>query len=137
MKHRKALHKILSLINTSSSLWSFYHWFSLLFKKQHPVLFCMIKFQEWLFIAKVDFHVNICWGIIVDSKLNAMINNLWLKSMLHLAAGNLLSYIFVLTFPCQSEYQRGVSAWNFDLEDLKAQASLVCLVFICELWTNL
>ncbi|KAJ6714275.1 SERINE/THREONINE-PROTEIN KINASE FRAY2 [Salix viminalis] len=25
----------------------------------------------------------------------------------------------------QSEYQRGVSAWNFDLEDLKAQASLV------------
>ncbi|KAG4187490.1 hypothetical protein ERO13_A08G081600v2 [Gossypium hirsutum] len=26
----------------------------------------------------------------------------------------------------QSEYQRGVSAWNFDLDDLKAQASLVC-----------
>ncbi|KAG4118486.1 hypothetical protein ERO13_D11G018800v2 [Gossypium hirsutum] len=25
----------------------------------------------------------------------------------------------------QSEYQRGVSAWNFDIEDLKAQASLV------------
>ncbi|KAL5539719.1 hypothetical protein UlMin_043848 [Ulmus minor] len=25
----------------------------------------------------------------------------------------------------QSEYQRGVSAWNFDVEDLKAQASLV------------
>uniref|UniRef100_A0A1D1YKD0 Serine/threonine-protein kinase fray2 n=1 Tax=Anthurium amnicola TaxID=1678845 RepID=A0A1D1YKD0_9ARAE len=25
----------------------------------------------------------------------------------------------------QSEYQRGVSAWNFDLEDLKAQASLI------------
>ncbi|KAL9386865.1 hypothetical protein Peur_019989 [Populus x canadensis] len=25
----------------------------------------------------------------------------------------------------QSEYQRGVSAWNFDLDDLKAQASLV------------
>ncbi|XP_074317661.1 uncharacterized protein LOC141653718 isoform X2 [Silene latifolia] len=25
----------------------------------------------------------------------------------------------------QSEYKRGVSAWNFDLEDLKAQASLV------------
>jgi serine/threonine protein kinase len=25
----------------------------------------------------------------------------------------------------QSEYQRGVSAWNFDLEDLKAQAALV------------
>nr|CAB3502249.1 unnamed protein product [Digitaria exilis] len=25
-----------------------------------------------------------------------------------------------------SEYQRGVSAWNFDIEDLKAQASLIC-----------
>ncbi|XP_064934891.1 uncharacterized protein LOC135587420 isoform X2 [Musa acuminata AAA Group] len=25
----------------------------------------------------------------------------------------------------QSEYQRGVSAWNFDIEDLKAQASLI------------
>ena len=25
----------------------------------------------------------------------------------------------------QSEYQRGVSAWHFDIEDLKAQASLV------------
>ncbi|KAL0904271.1 hypothetical protein M5K25_026357 [Dendrobium thyrsiflorum] len=25
----------------------------------------------------------------------------------------------------QSEYQRGVSAWNFDVEDLKAQASLI------------
>ncbi|KAG8092293.1 hypothetical protein GUJ93_ZPchr0012g21757 [Zizania palustris] len=25
-----------------------------------------------------------------------------------------------------SEYQRGVSAWNFDVEDLKAQASLIC-----------
>ncbi|XP_078445821.1 uncharacterized protein LOC144714889 [Wolffia australiana] len=25
----------------------------------------------------------------------------------------------------QSEYQRGVSAWNFDLEDLKAQAALI------------
>ncbi|KAA8526095.1 hypothetical protein F0562_007805 [Nyssa sinensis] len=25
----------------------------------------------------------------------------------------------------QSEYQRGVSAWNFDIEDLKAQASMV------------
>ncbi|CAL4928656.1 unnamed protein product [Urochloa decumbens] len=24
------------------------------------------------------------------------------------------------------EYQRGVSAWNFDIEDLKAQASLIC-----------
>jgi hypothetical protein len=30
-----------------------------------------------------------------------------------------------LSYPHQSEYQRGVSAWNFDLEDLKAQASLV------------
>jgi hypothetical protein len=28
----------------------------------------------------------------------------------------------------QSEYQRGVSAWNFDIEDLKAQASLVILL---------
>lgn len=26
---------------------------------------------------------------------------------------------------CQSEYQRGVSAWNFDVKDLKTQASLV------------
>ncbi|KAL5726773.1 non-specific serine/threonine protein kinase [Ranunculus cassubicifolius] len=26
----------------------------------------------------------------------------------------------------QSEYKRGVSAWNFDVDDLKAQASLVC-----------
>ena len=25
----------------------------------------------------------------------------------------------------QSEYQRGVSTWNFDIEDLKAQASLL------------
>lgn len=28
-------------------------------------------------------------------------------------------------FSCQSEYQRGVSAWNFNVEDLKEQASLV------------
>ena len=25
----------------------------------------------------------------------------------------------------QSEYQRGVSAWNFDIEDLKVQSSLL------------
>jgi len=30
----------------------------------------------------------------------------------------------------QSEYQRGVSAWNFDIEDLKAQASLVSLILL-------
>jgi hypothetical protein len=30
----------------------------------------------------------------------------------------------------QSEYQRGVSAWNFDIEDLKAQASLVLPTFL-------
>lgn len=35
------------------------------------------------------------------------------------------SYMCVLSFCHQSEYQRGVSAWNFDIEDLKAQASLV------------
>ena len=29
----------------------------------------------------------------------------------------------------QNEYQRGVSAWNFDIEDLKAQASLVGHIF--------
>lgn len=31
----------------------------------------------------------------------------------------------------QSEYQRGVSAWNFDVEDLKAQASLVRYILLC------
>ncbi|XP_028074260.1 serine/threonine-protein kinase BLUS1-like isoform X7 [Camellia sinensis] len=30
----------------------------------------------------------------------------------------------------QSEYQRGVSAWNFDIEDLKVQASLVELILL-------
>lgn len=27
----------------------------------------------------------------------------------------------------QNEYKRGVSAWNFDIEDLKAQAALVSI----------
>ena len=35
-----------------------------------------------------------------------------------------------VTFSCQSEYQRGVSAWNFNVEDLKEQASLVSYVLI-------
>ncbi len=38
--------------------------------------------------------------------------------------GNVLSCLH------QSEYQRGVSAWNFDIEDLKAQASLVSNVLL-------
>lgn len=38
----------------------------------------------------------------------------------------LCSYIALKAiFFYQSEYQRGVSAWNFDVEDLKNQASLV------------
>nr|KAJ0216475.1 hypothetical protein LSAT_V11C300150320 [Lactuca sativa] len=32
-----------------------------------------------------------------------------------------------------SEYQRGVSAWNFDLEDLKFKAFLVFILIIIEL----
>lgn len=28
----------------------------------------------------------------------------------------------------QQEYIRGISAWNFNLEDLKNQAALVCLL---------
>ena len=35
----------------------------------------------------------------------------------------------ILSCACQSEYQRGVSAWKFDIEDLKAQASLVGHIF--------
>ena len=35
-----------------------------------------------------------------------------------------------IVYPGQSEYQRGVSAWNFDVEDLKAQASLVCHICV-------
>ncbi|KAL9669006.1 hypothetical protein QQ045_006547 [Rhodiola kirilowii] len=34
----------------------------------------------------------------------------------------------------QSEYQRGVSAWNFDVEDLKIQASLVLLHLLVHIW---
>jgi hypothetical protein len=33
----------------------------------------------------------------------------------------------------QSEYQRGVSAWNFNIEDLKEQASLVSYALIVSL----
>lgn len=40
------------------------------------------------------------------------------------------SYTCVLSFCHQSEYQRGVSAWNFDIEDLKAQASLVSKIVV-------
>lgn len=40
------------------------------------------------------------------------------------------SYMCVLSFCHQSEYQRGVSAWNFDIEDLKAQASLVSKIVV-------
>ncbi|RZR95199.1 hypothetical protein BHM03_00024004, partial [Ensete ventricosum] len=39
----------------------------------------------------------------------------------------LTHFCFILWFFLQSEYQRGVSAWNFDIEDLKSQASLVLL----------
>ncbi|KAJ0603588.1 putative protein kinase STE-STE20-Fray family [Helianthus annuus] len=31
----------------------------------------------------------------------------------------------------QNEYKRGISCWNFDLEDMKAQASLVCDLILC------
>ena len=41
-----------------------------------------------------------------------------------------------VTFSCQSEYQRGVSAWNFNVEDLKEQASLVSYVLIISSMTN-
>ena len=34
-------------------------------------------------------------------------------------------YMCVLSFYYQGEYQRGVNAWNFDIEDLKAQVSQV------------
>lgn len=32
----------------------------------------------------------------------------------------------------QNEYKRGVSSWNFNVEDLKAQAALVCVHFILD-----
>lgn len=38
--------------------------------------------------------------------------------------------LFFISFNMQSEYKRGVSAWIFDIEDLKIQASLV-LTFTC------
>lgn len=42
----------------------------------------------------------------------------------------LIFRVVSLSFLVQSEYQRGVSAWNFDVEDLKAQASLVCHILL-------
>lgn len=41
----------------------------------------------------------------------------------------IFSYLVELFCTGQSEYQRGVSAWHFDVEDLKAQASLVYATF--------
>lgn len=37
-------------------------------------------------------------------------------------------FLFMLIINLQSEYQRGVSAWNFDLEELKFRASLVFIL---------
>lgn len=38
----------------------------------------------------------------------------------------ILAYLFIfLKFILQNEYKRGISGWNFNLDDMKAQASLV------------
>lgn len=49
-------------------------------------------------------------------------------------------YLMMQLFHMQKEYIRGISAWNFNLEDLKNQAALVsiftflfCLIYLFEL----
>lgn len=64
----------------------------------------------------------------IEPSLN--INSLFFNWQMirHVSKSTLLTVLYSFM---QSEYKRGVSAWNFDIEDLKAQAALVSNIVFC------
>ena len=56
------------------------------------------------------------------------------KSIYNLSLRSFLFYFEGYVTFLQHEYMRGISAWNFDLEDLRKQASLVSKVVVSRVY---
>ena len=76
----------------------------------------LVKLSKYFLLFGVDKNCNILHLVVRDICTQNSMHEYFIFFLI--IVGNVLSCLH------QSEYQGGVSAWNFDIQDLKAQESL-------------
>jgi len=89
------------------------------------------RFDCWNRYSKYLLHYD--FFLICSNNISFNYLYLIIKALIHLCTISIFKYIvldyinyFWVKILQQEEYRRGVSEWNFDIADLKAQAALVC-----------